>query len=187
MQIRLMTKDDAGDIAQVLNKAIGQTTAHFGTVPTNADRVIEDWHQAKEVYPWLVARDEQDEFMGFAKGSAWKTREAYRWTVETGIYLTPGAQGKGIGKALYSKLFELLTGQGFRMVITGVSLPNDASVGLHESFGMEAVGEISPAGYKLGQWVPVRLYQKQLGVLGDDTIPGALRAVSSVWEELNDQ
>jgi len=186
MQIRMMTKDDAGDIAAVLNAAIGSSTAHFGTVPTDGDEVLEDWHSSAETYPWLVATDDKDAFIGFAKGSAWKTRHAYRWTVETGIYLVDGAKGIGTGKKLYSKLFEVLAGQGYRIALAGVSVPNPPSEGLHEAMGMTIVGEIDPAGFKLGEWIPVRLYQKHLGELAPDTIPGSIRAATSVWEEIHD-
>ncbi len=185
MHIRLMTKEDASAIAEVLNVAIGTSIAHFGTVPTSADEVLEDWHNAGETYPWLVGVDDEGQFIGFAKGSAWKTRLAYRWTVETGIYLVKGSQGVGSGKALYTKLFEVLALQGYRVVVTGISLPNDASIGLHEAMGMEVVGELAPAGYKLGHWIGVRLYQKHLGDLSDGTIPGHIRATTSVWEELD--
>ena len=184
MLIELMTKADADDIAAVLNHAIGNSIAHFGTIPTDADEILEDWYHAGETYPWLVARNEDGEFIGFAKGSAWKTRKAYRWTVETGVYLVTGSQGIGAGKKLYTKLFEVLARQGYRVALAGVSLPNDASVGLHESMGMSVVGDIDPAGFKLGEWIPVRLYQMQLGDVSEGTIPGNIRAVTSVWEEL---
>jgi len=187
MHIRLMTSDDTSEITEVLNHAIGSSIAHFGTVPTNADKVLEDWQNAAETYPWLIAVDDDDRFMGFAKGSEWKPRQAYRWTTESGIYVVAGSQGVGVGKTLYSKLFEVLALQGYRVVISGVSLPNDASVRLHESMGMEALGELAPAGFKLGQWITVRMYQKRLGGLDDDTIPGPIRAVTSVWNELHEQ
>ena len=184
MQIRLMIEDDAGSITEVLNHSIGHSVAHFGTVPTSADEVLGDWHATGELYPWIVATDDAGAFMGFAKGSAWKTRQAYRWTVESGIYLTKGAQGMGAGKALYTKLFEILTLQGYRTVVSGVSVPNPASERLHESFGMKTIGDISPAGFKLGKWVDVRLYQKNLSELDATSAPGPIRAVSSVWDEL---
>lgn len=187
MRIRLMTKDDAGDIAEVLNHAIGNTSAHFGTVPTDADEVLKEWYAAGETYPWLVATSDDERFIGFAKGSAWKSRQAYKWTVETGIYLVAGSQGIGAGRVLYSMLFEILAKQGYRVAVAGVSVPNAASEGLHESMGMYIVGDIAPAGYKLGQWITVRLYQKHLGEIGDDTIPGTIRSVTSVWEELDGQ
>ncbi|MDF1808985.1 MAG: GNAT family N-acetyltransferase [Phycisphaerales bacterium] len=187
MQIRLMTNDDAPDIANVLNIAIGGSIAHFGTVPTSCDEVLEDWYNSSETYPWLVARTDDGKFIGFAKGSAWKTRKAYRWTVESGIYLAAESQGMGAGKKLYTKLFEILTLQGYRIVLAGVSLPNDASVGLHESLGMSIAGDIDPAGFKLGEWIPVRLYQKQLGDTNKGSVPGNIRAVTSVWEELQNE
>jgi len=186
MQIRLMIKEEAGEIAEVLNHAIGSSAAHVGTVPTDANEVLEDWQSAGETYPWLIATDDDGRCMGFAKGSAWKTRRAYRWTVETGIYLVKGSQGIGAGKTLYHKLFEVLAKQGFRVAIAGVSVPNPPSVGLHESMGMMIVGEIDPAGYKLGEWIPVRLYQKHLGEIAKGSVPGSIRAVTSVWEELNE-
>ena len=184
MQIRLMTKDDAGDVAQVLNYSIGQSIAHFGTVPTDEKSVLEEWYAAGEIYPWLVARTDEGEFIGFAKGDAWKTRNAYRWTVESGIYLVEGSQGIGAGKALYSKLFEMLRLQGFRVVFAGVSLPNPASEGLHVSMGMQPAGDFAPAGYKLGKWISVRYYQLHLCDLAADAVPGTIRAVTSVWEEM---
>ena len=184
MQIRLMTKDDASDIADVLNHAIGHSTAHFGTVPTDSDDVLEEWHAAGETYPWLIATTDDGDFIGFAKGGAWKSRSAYRWTVESGIYLVEGSQGIGAGKALYTKLFDILALQGFRVVFAGVSLPNPASEGLHASMGMEAVGDFAPAGYKFGKWIEVRYYQLHLGELDAQAVPGTIRAVTSVWEEL---
>lgn len=193
MQIRLMTKDDAQAVADVLNHAIGSGVAHFGTVPTSADEVLNDWRSTAEMHPWIVATsDDLDsehkdsgQFIGFAKASEWKTRKAYKWTVETGIYLIEGAQGKGAGKALYLKLFELLTRQGYCIALAGVSVPNEASERLHDSIGMSIVGDIAPAGFKLGKWVPVRIYQKHLGDMSAGTIPGGIRAVQGVWDEMH--
>lgn len=182
MQIRLMTKDDAEPIAAVLNDAIKNSIAHFGTTPTSAQEVLADWHGAGELFPWLVACDDDGSFLGFAKGSPWRTRQAYRWTVETGIYLVKSAHGKGISKALYRTLFALLEAQGYRILMAGVSLPNPPSEGLHESMGMSIAGDFSPAGYKFGQWISVRRYQMMLG--DPESAPIPIRAVTSAWEEV---
>ncbi|MGV6814358.1 MAG: N-acetyltransferase family protein [Phycisphaerales bacterium] len=183
MQIRLMTKADAEPIAAVLNHAIKNSIAHFGTTPTSADEVLGDWHAAGEVFPWLVACDDAGAFLGFAKGSAWRTRRAYRWTVETGIYLVDSAHSKGIGTELYRTLFALLEAQGYRILMAGVSLPNPPSERLHESMGMSAAGDFSPAGYKFGQWISVRRYHMMLG--DPESAPSPIRSVTSVWEEMH--
>lgn len=184
MPIRLMHSDDCGPIAGVLNHAIEHGVAHFGTEPTSTELVREDWETTRERFPWIVASADDGSFAGFAKASSWKTRKAYDWTVESGIYLVEGAQGRGLGRTLYRRLFEVLAAQGYRVVLAGVSVPNPGSERLHESMGMTAVGDIAPAGYKHGRWVSVRIYQKQLGALSDHEPPGPIRGVRGVWDEI---
>lgn len=184
MRIRLMQREDCGPVADVLNHAISTGVAHFGTVMTNEDEVRADWEATRAVYPWLVAGSDDDSFIGFAKASPWKSRKAYAWTVESGIYLVEGAQGKGVGSALYESLFTALRAQGYRVVLAGVSVPNPASERLHETLGMRRVGDIAPAGYKHGQWVDVRIYQKLLSPCDGTDIPMPIRDVQSTWDEL---
>lgn len=185
MQIRLMQHDDCGVVAGVLNHAIETGVAHFGTVLTSEAQVREDWESTQDLYPWLIACSDDGAFIGFAKASAWKTRKAYTWTVESGIYLVEGTHGKGVGRRLYESLFEVLEVQGYRIVLAGVSVPNAGSERLHESMGMQTVGDIAPAGYKLGQWVPVRIYQKLLSPCDDSSVPMQIRGVQQVWDELH--
>jgi phosphinothricin acetyltransferase len=184
VQIRLMNESDAQDIADILNDAIDHSVAHFGLVNTSVQEVLDDWRSTREIYPWLVARDDQadNKFLGFAKASMWKSRKAYTWTTETGIYMAQGSQGKGIGKALYGVLFDMLKKQGYHIALSGVSVPNPASERLHTSMGMEIAGEISPAGFKLDLWIPVRIYQKNLQQLNKE--PGEIRDVKTVWDEI---
>ncbi|MFG0246648.1 MAG: GNAT family N-acetyltransferase [Phycisphaerales bacterium JB052] len=184
MRIRLMQSDDCAGVAGVLNHAISTGVAHFGTVLTNADEVRDDWNASRNDYPWLVAASDDDSFIGFAKASPWKSRKAYAWTVESGIYLVEGAHGMGVGKALYEALFTLLAAQGYRIVLSGVSVPNPASERLHETMGMSTVGDIAPAGYKHGRWVSVRIYQKLLGACDETDTPLPIRDVQGVWDEL---
>ncbi len=179
-----MTSDDCEHIAGVLNHAIEHGVAHFGTTSVRPGDVARDWQATRAFMPWLVAEDERG-FLGFAKASRWKSRQAYDWTLETGIYITNQAQGGGVGRALYDQLFTLLAAQGYRVVLAGVSVPNPASERLHESCGFTRVGELDPAGYKLGRWVSVRIYQKRLGDL--DTPPGEIRSVGSVWRETQER
>jgi len=187
MQIRLMEADDCGDVASVLNHAIMNGVAHFGTASTDAKAIKEDWLATRRSYPWLIATSDDGKFVGFAKASSWKTRNAYDWTVESGVYIVDGAQGKGIGRALYERLFGILREQGYRIVLAGVSVPNPGSEKLHESVGFRVVGDIDPAGYKLGRWVSVRLYQLLLNACDDSIVPGSVRTVESAIERLASQ
>jgi len=179
-----MQGEDSGCVADVLNHAISSGVAHFGTVLTNANEVRGDWESTRNTYPWLIATSDDGAFIGFSKASAWKTRKAYDWTVETGIYLVEGAHGKGVGKALYERLFELLKAQGYKVIVSGVSVPNPGSERLHESMGMRSVGDIAPAGYKHGRWVSVRIYQLLLSGCDESDTPMPVRDVETAWNEL---
>ncbi len=170
-----------GPIAGLLNDQILHGRAHFGVATEPPEVVESQWRANRDRYPWLVAEGASGGFLGFARAHPWKTREAYDWTVESAIYLAPEARGRGVGRTLYRRLFGTLRDQGFVVVIAGMTVPNPASQRLHESMGMTVVGEISPAGYKLGRWAAVRYYQLVLRELGEEEHPGALRRVAEVW------
>ena len=91
-----------------------------------------------------------------------RTRPAYRWSVETGIYLAPGAGGRGLGKRLLAALTDLLERQGYVAAIGAIALPNEASVRLHEALGFVAAGTYRGTGFKMGTWIDVGLWQKDL-------------------------
>src|SRR5204862_5805504 len=112
-------------------------------------------------YPWLVA-EENSYLLGYATSSPFRTRPAYRWTVETGIYLAAEAQGRGIGRALLSALVELLERQGYVAAIGAIALPNPASVALHEKLGFFHTGTYRGVGVKMGEWLDVALWEKEL-------------------------
>jgi L-amino acid N-acyltransferase YncA len=100
--------------------------------------------------------------LGYASTSPMRDRSAYRWSVETGIYLAPEAQGCGLGRKLLSAHLDLLERQGFVTIVAGIALPNEASVALHEKLGFTLSGIERGVGYKLGQWVDVGRWQKDL-------------------------
>jgi phosphinothricin acetyltransferase len=181
LAVRLAEARDMGPIAALLNDQILHGRAHFGVAPEPASAVLEQWRAGQERFPWLVGEDGSGRFLGFARAGTWKMREAYDWTVESGIYVEPHARGTGVGKALYARLFEVLQAQGFVVVLAGVTVPNAASERLHESVGMVNAGEFGPVGYKLGRWMAVRYYHKVLRALGPEEDPGPLRGVSEVW------
>src|SRR5438045_7132362 len=93
-----------------------------------------------------------------------RNRRAYRWSVETGIYLDPDAQGRGMGRQLLDAHLDLLERQGFVTVIAGIALPNEASVAVHEKLGFVLCGIERGVGFKLGEWVDVGRWQKDLAM-----------------------
>jgi L-amino acid N-acyltransferase YncA len=121
-------------------------------------------------HAWLVA-ERSGEVVGYAYATAFNERPAYRWSTNVSVYIGEGARGQGVGRALYEALFERLRERGFRMACAGVTLPNEASVGLHESFGFEPVGVNREIGWKGGAWHDVGWYQMELAPAGEGPPP----------------
>ena len=160
--IRLATADDAAALADVYRPYVTDSLISFEEVAPDAAemkrRIIGD---NPGFHPWLLAEAE-GRVLGYAASSPFRTRPAYRWIVETGIYLAPEAIGRGIGRELLPKLLETLERQGFVAAIGAIALPNDASVALHEKLGFRHTGTYRQVGFKLGQWLDVGLWQKEL-------------------------
>lgn len=112
-------------------------------------------------HPWLVAQID-DEVVGFAYGSRHRERAAYRWAADVTVYVSPPAQRQGVGRALYEALLGQLPRQGLTAACAGITLPNEASVGLHEALGFRAVGTFERIGFKLGRWWDVGWWQLDL-------------------------
>jgi phosphinothricin acetyltransferase len=157
--IRPAGRQDAAAIAAIYRPYVEDSCISFEEVPPTADDIAV--RMANPMHPWLVA-DDGGEAVGYASTSPMRNRSAYRWSVETGIYLKRSAQGRGLGRALLIAHLELLERQGFVTAIAGISLPNDASVALHERLGFSLSGIEHGVGFKLGQWVDVGRWQKDL-------------------------
>ena len=112
-------------------------------------------------HAWLVA-ERGGEVVGYAYATAFNERPAYRWSASVSVYIAEGARGQGVGRALYEALFERLRGRGFRMACAGITLPNEASVGLHEALGFERTGVNREIGWKQGAWRDVGWFQLEL-------------------------
>lgn len=169
-RFRPTVADDFEAIARLTNTFIENTVIHFGYAPVTADELRAAWRDsgAGQRHPWLTAEID-GRFAGFAKAGVWRTREAYQWTTEVGIYMEESARGRGIGKALYAELLDQAHQRGFESAIGGVTLPNAASVRLHESLGFERVATFARAGWKRGAWHDVGFWQKMLGGGGAPT------------------
>jgi phosphinothricin acetyltransferase len=113
------------------------------------------------MFPFLVW-EEDDRVLGYAYGSAHRTRASYRWSVDVSAYVDGSARRIGIGRALYSELIEILTRQRFHMAFAGITLPNAASVGLHEAVGFAYFATYAEVGYKFGRWHDVGWWQRPL-------------------------
>lgn len=160
MSIRPVRDDDFAALAAITNFYIETTAIHFAVDPVTADDLADVW-RAHPTHPWLVA-EQAGAIVGYAKAGIWRARAAYAWTPEVGLYVERSAQGRGIGRALYRELVDACTRAGFHSLIAGITLPNDASVALHERLGFVPCGVVRDAGYKLGKWHDVGFYQKLL-------------------------
>jgi phosphinothricin acetyltransferase len=112
-------------------------------------------------YPWLVA-ERQGDLIGYAYAGEHRQRAAYRWSVDVTAYVAETARGSGVGRGLYTLLVEILRAQGFRAAFAGITLPNAASVALHESVGFEPLAIYREVGFKLGTWRDVGWWRLSL-------------------------
>lgn len=157
--IRLARKDDAAAIAAIYRPFVENSRISFEEQAPDAEEMAR--RIASPVHPWLVAEDDGC-VVGYASTGPMRNRRAYRWSVESGVYVEERAQGRGIGRELLAAHLDLLERQGFVTVIAGIALPNDASVALHEKLGFALTGIERGVGFKLGQWVDVGRWQKDL-------------------------
>jgi L-amino acid N-acyltransferase YncA len=130
-------------------------------VPTTQE-IAERIETTTQTHPWIVAED-QAEVIGYAYATRHRERACYRWATDVTVYVAPQSQRRGVGRALYETLFEALAHQGFRIACAGITLPNQASVGLHESLGFQPVGVYRNIGWKFGTWYDVGWWQLALG------------------------
>ncbi|MBT3983932.1 MAG: N-acetyltransferase [Bacteriovoracaceae bacterium] len=121
-------------------------------------------------YPWIVAI-ESGQVLGFAYGAEFKQRQAYQWSVETSIYLSENAKGRGVAGKLYDSLFDYLDKAGYYNAFAGIALPGDISVAFHEKFGFNKVAHFKNVGYKNEKWVDVGLWQKEIKKISDQSSP----------------
>ncbi len=161
MLIRAAQESDFDAVAELVNHYIHATAIHFGTDPVTPAELRDAWSSHRDVYPFLVA-EVDGAFGGFSKAGAFRERAAYAWTTETTVYVARGMERKGVGKALYERLFAILRRQGFETAIGGIALPNEPSALLHESMGFVKVAHVARAGWKLGRFHDLGFWQKHL-------------------------
>ena len=156
--IRHVTQDDAAQIAEIYNYYIAESTATFEEALLTAEDMARRIATVTAMYPWLVA-ERDGAVVGYAYASEFKSRSAYRHTVETSIYMRRGQTAKGTGSRLYSNLLARLALRGVHTAIGVLALPNPQSVALHEKLGFRNAGVLLEAGYKFGAYIDVAYYQ----------------------------
>lgn len=162
LRIRPVHAGDAAAISRIYNYYIRETTVTFEEQETTPDLIQSRINDVEAVdLPWLVAF-EGDQVAGYAYATKWKERSAYRHSAEISVYVDHRKHGKGWGTKLYKALFIELQKRGIHLAIGGITLPNSASIALHEKFGMKKVAHFSEVGYKFGEWRDVGYWQKIL-------------------------
>ena len=160
--IRSASPADAAAICRIYNPYIATSVITFEETavvePEMAQRIAD---VAAADLPWLVL-EVDGELVGYAYATRWRVRMAYRFSVESTIYLDPSVSGKGLGSVLYDALLRALRERALHLVIGGIALPNESSVGLHEKMGFQKVAHFSEVGMKFGRWIDVGYWELNL-------------------------
>jgi L-amino acid N-acyltransferase YncA len=175
--IRLATLSDAPQVAAIYRSAVTDSVISFEAEPPDAAAMGERIRSTLALLPWVVC--EAGAVRGYAYATRFRERAAYQWSAEVSAYVAADARGAGVGRALYTSLFAILVLQGYRNAYAGITLPNEASVGMHEAAGFTPIGVYRSVGYKFGAWHDVGWFERQLAPReGDPAPPVALPRIA---------
>jgi phosphinothricin acetyltransferase len=175
--IRLATEADSAAIAMIYAPYCISTPVSFEEIAPTSQEMAERIRKITQQYPWL-ALDEGGILAGYAYASQHRQRPAYRWSVDVSVYVEPRFRRRGVGRSLYVALIGSLWQLGYVKAYAGITLPNPASVGLHQAVGFEPVGVYRGVGYKLNSWHDVGWYQ--LPIQEERPAPAAPRSVTTI-------
>jgi phosphinothricin acetyltransferase len=161
LAVRQATEGDAEACAAIYAPYVTDTAITFEIDPPTPSEMAERIAAANRSHAWLVLT-EADRVVGYAYGRPFAPRAAYRWSCEVSVYLEQGRRRTGAGRALYETLLPRLAERGYQVAVAGMTLPNDASVGLHRAMGFEPVGTYRHIGWKLDAWHDVAWMQRDL-------------------------
>jgi phosphinothricin acetyltransferase len=163
VEIRRATEADLGALNDLYNHYVRQSHATFDINPVTPEWRAE-WftHYGPTGRYRLLVVAEGDEVLGYASSSRLRPKQAYETSIETSIYLAPETAGRRLGTKLYSALFESLMGEDIHRAYAGITLPNPASVRLHERFGFKQVAYYTEQGRKFGRYWDVAWFEKEL-------------------------
>lgn len=150
-RIRSIELSDAEAVRSIYAPFVSDSATSFEIEPPDTKTIEQRIRDLKDRHPWLVF-EADEKVLGYAYASPHQARQAYQWCADVSVYIHGLARRCGVGRALYVSLFEMLSQQGYVNLYAGITLPNPASVGLHESLGFVPVGVYSRIGFKFGKW-----------------------------------
>jgi L-amino acid N-acyltransferase YncA len=156
--IRSVYTEDTEAICSIYNHYVINTILTFEEKPVSKEEMTDRIAKVTVSLPWIVL-EEEGEINGYAYANNWKIRSAYRFSVESSIYLRPEFLGKGAGRILYEALISKLRNLSLHTVIGGIALPNESSVALHERLGFLKVAHFTEVGWKFNQWIDVGYWE----------------------------
>lgn len=159
LTIRPVAVSDATAIAGIYNHYVTNTIVTFEEEPVASSEIGRRIALVTPSLPWLVA-EEPAGVVGYAYATPWRERSAYRFSAEITAYVAAGHTGRGMGSRLYGQLIPMLHARGLHAIMGGIALPNEASVALHEKFGLRKVAHFDQAGFKFGRWIDVGYWQR---------------------------
>lgn len=167
MIIRPATPDDAAAVLSIYGPIVADTVISFEFEVPTVEEIRRRIAGITSTLPWLVSESE-GEVTGYAYAARHAERAAYAWSVDTSIYIGAEHRGQGLGRTLYSALMPILVDLGYVSAFAGITLPNSASVGVHETVGFRRIGIYRNVGYKMGGWHDVGWWGMQLRDLPAD-------------------
>jgi L-amino acid N-acyltransferase YncA len=165
--IRFAQLTDAAGILAIYAPYCESTCVSFEIVAPTVEQIQERISRITADYPWLVGEID-GQIVGYVYASRHHERAAYRWSVDVAVYVAAGHQRRGVGRILYETLFSILLEQGHFKVFAGITLPNESSVGLHESLGFRPAAVFRGVGHKFGRWLDVGWWQRDLQLERDN-------------------
>jgi L-amino acid N-acyltransferase YncA len=167
--IRLATPEDAEQV-RAIYAPYCYTPISFELEPPSVEEMRGRLVKVLDQYPWLIS-EADGEVLGYVYAAPHRERAAYCWSVDTTVYVRHGRQRRGVGRALYTALLTVVPLQGYMNAYAGITLPNPASVGLHEAMGFQPVGVYRQVGFKCGAWYDVAWFQRPLQPRPDEPPP----------------
>ncbi len=158
---RLANEEDAGDILKIYEPYVKNTTISFEYDVPSLEEFKERISHITSYFPYIVCEYGR-EIIGYAYASKFNERAAYQWNVELSIYIKENFTGYGLGKRMYKIIMDILKLQNIKNAYSRVAASNIESEKLHENFGFNKISVFKNTGYKLGKWIDLIWYVKDI-------------------------